>query len=150
MDDVKSRTEQSTKMKIWNVAAKVANLDREIDFVNGIGGKTVLDEMLEIEGRTYRVALMQIADKYLHLFEEAVYENQLEGPLQNGLCHVVFEVGDLHTARKRALDSGAVEVMPAQFISAGFGTRDVAFFRSPGGFLFEFAEIHEHKVPELA
>jgi hypothetical protein len=39
--------------------------------------------------------------------------------------------------------------MPKSFISAGFGTRDVVFLRSPGGVLFELIKVREHRVPEL-
>lgn len=136
-------------MKIWNVAAKVANLDHEVAFIETMGGRMILDEMLDVEDRRFRVVLMLLGDKYLHLFEEAVYERRLAAALPHGFCHVVFEVDDLDEYRKRALSSGATEMMPPQFVSAGFGTRDVGFFRSPGGLLFELAEIHEHKVPKL-
>jgi hypothetical protein len=137
------------KMKIWNVAAKVADVDAEIKFVQELGGTLILDEILSVEGQTVRVALMKWADKYLHLFANAVYELQLERPLAFGLCHVVMEVSDLDRQRSRALEAGAREVMPPQFISAGFGTRDVAFLQSPGGILFELIRVHEHRVPEL-
>ena len=58
-------------------------------------------------------------------------------------------VPNLAEARQRALDAGARELMPPVYVSSGFGTRDVAFLQSPGGILFEFAQIHEHKVPVL-
>jgi len=137
------------RMKIWNVAAKVADVDAEIQFVQKLGGTLLLDEILSVEGQEIRVALMKWADKYLHLFATAVYESRLERPLENGLCHVVMEVSDLDLQSRRALDAGAREVMPRQSISAGFGTRDVAFLQSPGGILFELIKVHEHHVPEL-
>jgi predicted enzyme related to lactoylglutathione lyase len=137
------------KMKIWNVAAKVADVDAEIKFVQELGGALVLDETLLVEGQAFRVALMKWADKYLHLFANAVYEPQLQRPLACGLCHVVMEVSDLDLQRSRALEAGAREVMSPQFISAGFGTRDVVFLQSPGGILFELIRVHEHLVPEL-
>jgi hypothetical protein len=137
------------KMKIWNVAAKVVDVDAEIRFVQGLGGSLVLDEVLSVDGQAIRVALMKWADKYLHLFANAVYESRLEQPLSYGLCHVVIEVNDLDLQRSLALEAGAHEVMPPQFVSAGFGTRDVAFLQSPGGILFELIKVHEHRVPEL-
>jgi ribulose 1,5-bisphosphate carboxylase large subunit-like protein len=137
------------KMKIWNVAAKVCDVDAEIKFVQELGGALILDETLTVEGKSIRVALMKWADKYLHLFAHAIYESRLERQLPCGLCHVVIEVSDLALQRRRALEAGAHEVMPPQFIDAGFGTRDVAFLRSPGGILFELIRVHEHRVPEL-
>jgi hypothetical protein len=136
--------------KLWNVAAKVRDLDAEVEFICALGGALVLDETLEIEGQSIRVVLMKWADKYLHLFGKAVYESRLGVELPYGLCHVVMEVSDFDLQRSRALRAGATEVMPQQFVSAGFGTRDVAFLRSPGGILFELIRVHEHGVPELS
>ncbi len=136
-------------MKMWNIAGKVPDLEAEIAFIKGVGGIVLLDNILRVDDRDFRVVLMKWGDKYLHLFEKAVYEHHLEAPLSNGLCHVVFEVPNLADARQRALEAGARELMPPAFVSSGFGTRDVAFLQSPGGILFEFAEIHEHKVPVL-
>jgi catechol 2,3-dioxygenase-like lactoylglutathione lyase family enzyme len=136
-------------MKIWNVAAKVPNLDAEISFIKAMGGHVLVDEVLRFDDQDFRVVLLKWADKYLHLFEKAVYEHRLEAPRQYGLCHVVFEVDDLDGLRQRALEVGAREPMPKSFVSAGFGSRDVAFLQSPGGILFELIKVHEHRVPEL-
>jgi hypothetical protein len=51
--------------------------------------------------------------------------------------------------REAALAAGAFEIMPMSRVTAGFGTRDVAFLRSPGGILFELIRIVENAVPEL-
>lgn len=136
-------------MKLWNVAAKVPDVETEVAFIKAIGGTVLMDELIHVDDRDFRVVLMKWGDKYLHLFEKAVYERHLQEPLSNGLCHVVFEVPSLAEARTRALEAGARELMPPAFVSAGFGTRDVAFLLSPGGILFEFAEMYEHKVPRL-
>jgi hypothetical protein len=136
-------------MKMWNVAAKVENVDREIAFIHALGGALILDEIMEVDGRNFRVVLMKWGDKYLHLFENAVYEHRLGRVLPNGLCHTVFEVDDLNGLRQTALDAGAKEPLPKTSVSAGFGTRDVVFLESPGGILFELIKVHEHRVPEL-
>jgi len=136
-------------MKMWNIAGKVRDLEKEVAFIQATGGSMLLDNIIRIEERDYRVVLMKWGDKYLHLFEQAVYERHLDEPLGHGLCHVVFEVANLEEARQRALDAGAREIMPPTFVSSGFGTRDVGFFQSPGGILFEFIQVHEHKVPVL-
>ena len=137
------------KMKMWNVAAKVENVDREIAFIHALGGALILDEIMEVDGRNFRVVLMKWGDKYLHLFEKAVYEHRLGRVLQNGLCHTVFEVDNLDEMRQQALAAGARETLPKTFVSAGFGTRDVVFLESPGGILLELIKVHEHRVPEL-
>lgn len=136
-------------MRIWTLGAKVPDLDAEITFVQALGGELVLDDRIPFEGQEYRVPLLRFGDKYLHLAEQMVYERRLERPLPAGLCHVVFEVGELEGARVRALEAGAREVAPVTRVTAGFGTRDVAFFRSPGGILFELIRIVENAVPEL-
>jgi len=136
-------------MKLWNFAAKVPNLDNEISFLTAMGAYVVVDEVLHVEGRDFRVVLLRWGDKYMHLFENAVYEHRLDSPRQHGLCHVVFEVDDVDGLRQTALQAGAREIMPKSFISAGFGTRDVVFLRSPGGVLFELIKVREHRVPEL-
>jgi len=136
-------------MKMWNIAAKVSDVDREVAFIQGLGGEMVLDNILEIDGRNFRVVLMKWGDKYLHLFEKAVYEHRLGRVLQYGLCHTVFEVDNLDEMRQQALAAGARETLPKAFVSAGFGTRDVVFLESPGGILFELIKVHEHRVPEL-
>jgi hypothetical protein len=139
----------AVRMKLWNVGAKVSDLDEEVKFIQALGGSLVLDEILTVEGHSIRVVLMQLADKYLHLFGKAVYESRLGRELPEGLCHVVWEVNDFDLQRRRALEAGATEIMPPQFISAGFGKRDVSFMRSPGGILFELIRVYEHGVPVL-
>jgi catechol 2,3-dioxygenase-like lactoylglutathione lyase family enzyme len=136
-------------MKLWNFAAKVPNLDRELSFLKAMGAYVVVDEVLHVDDRDFRVVLLRWGDKYMHLFENAVYEHRLDSPPQHGLCHVVFEVDDVDGLRETALQAGAREIMPKSFISAGFGTRDVVFLRSPGGVLFELIKVREHRVPEL-
>jgi catechol 2,3-dioxygenase-like lactoylglutathione lyase family enzyme len=136
-------------VKIWTLGAKVPDLDREIAFVEAMGGDLVLDDRIPFEGTEFRVPLLRFGDKYLHIAEEMVYERRLAEPLPSGLCHVVFQVDDVRKARDEALAAGATEIAPISRVSAGFGTRDVAFLRSPGGILFELIHILENAVPEL-
>jgi catechol 2,3-dioxygenase-like lactoylglutathione lyase family enzyme len=134
-------------VKIWTLGAKVPDLDREIAFVRGLGGELVLDDLIPFEGEEFRVPLLRLGDKYLHLAERMVYEGRLRRPLGDGLCHVVYEVDDLAAAREAALAGGATEIAPVTRVAAGFGIRDVAFLRSPGGILFELIRILENSVP---
>jgi catechol 2,3-dioxygenase-like lactoylglutathione lyase family enzyme len=136
-------------MRIWTLGAKVADLDREIRFVEALGGRLLIDDQIPYEGATYRIPLVQLGDKYMHLAQRMVYEDKLSTPLANGLCHVVYRVSDLELQREKALAAGANEVAPVSRVSAGFGVRDVAFLRSPGGVLFELVRILENTVPEV-
>jgi catechol 2,3-dioxygenase-like lactoylglutathione lyase family enzyme len=134
-------------MRIWTLGAKVADLDREIAFVEALGGELLIDDRIPFGGEEFRVPLLRFGDKYLHLAEQMVYESALSEPLPAGLCHVVFEVGDLAAARRAALDAGATEVTPSTRVEAGFGTREVAFLKSPGGILFELIHVIDAAVP---
>jgi hypothetical protein len=136
-------------VKIWTIGAKVPDLDREIAFIEAVGGSLILDDLIPYEGQTHRIPLLRWGDKYLHIGRQMVYEDKLAAPLQNGLCHVVFQVDDLNGLRSKALQAGATEVAPVSRVSAGFGVRDVAFMRSPGGTLFELVRIIENRVPPL-
>jgi hypothetical protein len=137
----------SPSPRIWTLGAKVPDLDREIAFVRALGGELVLDDRIPFHGEVFRVPLLRLGDKYLHIAEQMVYESALEAPLADGLCHVVLEVDDLESAREDALAAGAVEVTPVTHVEAGFGVRDVAFLRSPGGVLVELIRIIDAAVP---
>ena len=134
-------------MRIWTLGAKVDDLDAEIAFVESLGGELVLDDRIPFGGEEFRVPLLRFGDRYLHIASRMVYEDALAKPLPAGLCHVVFQVDDLEAARSRALAAGATEVTPPARVEAGFGVRDVAFLRSPGGILFELIKIIENSVP---
>ena len=136
-----------TGMRIWTLGAKVADLDAEIAFIEKLGGELVLDDRIPFGDSEFRVPLLRFGDRYLHIASEMVYESKLETPLSPGLCHVVFEVDDFEAARAQALEAGATEVTPPARVEAGFGSREVAFLRSPGGILFELIRIIEHGVP---
>lgn len=136
-------------MRLWALGAKVSDVDREVDFVTALGGEVVLDEELSFGGRGYRIPLVRLGDKYLHIGEEMVYEDRLPERLAHGLCHLVMRVDELAPARGTALRHGASEVIPVAHVDAGFGTREVAFLRSPGGLLIELAKVSADRVPEV-
>ncbi|MGF1616295.1 MAG: VOC family protein [Acidimicrobiia bacterium] len=135
-------------MRQWSFAAKVDDVDREIAFLEAIGAELLLEDNLELDGRTFRLPLLRWGTTYVHVFTAAVYEHLLPEGLPLGIAHVVYEVDDFEDSRKTALQAGATEIAPpAMGMSAKFGRRDVAFFRSPGGMLFEFIKIYERGVP---
>jgi hypothetical protein len=136
-------------MRVWCFGAKVSDVDREIQFLQSLGGRVILDERLHFGETEFRIPLVQFGDKYLHLGEAMVYEDELDTRLSPGLAHVVLTVDDLEPLRSQALHGGATEILPVTRVSAGFGTRDVAFLQSPGGILMELARIRQHRVPNV-
>jgi catechol 2,3-dioxygenase-like lactoylglutathione lyase family enzyme len=136
-------------MKIWTIGIKVPDIDDEIAFITRLGGHLLLDDTVRSGDKQYRAPLMRLGDKYLHVLNATVYEPQLTSPLPFGLAHIVYQVNDIAEARARAVAAGAAELLPPRRVSAGFGTRDVGCYRSPGGFIFELIQIHENLVPAL-
>ena len=76
--------------RLWTIGVKVAELEQELAFHRRIGHDIVLDETVTVNERTFRVVLLRMGDKCLHLFDEAVYEDQLAEPLAPGPCHIVY------------------------------------------------------------
>ena len=54
---------------IWTIGVKVPNLEREIEFHQQFGNELILDETIEFEGESYRIPLIKMGDKYIHLAE---------------------------------------------------------------------------------
>jgi len=134
---------------IWNVGIKVPDLDRELEFHRALGNEIVLDETFAVDGEDYRIPLVKMGDKYLHLGEKMVYEAHLEKPLSYGPAHIVYLTNDFDTDLARSVAAGATPIREPVEVSAGFGERKVAFLQAPNGWLFEIAKIHRHGVPEV-
>jgi len=134
---------------LWTIGIKVKDLERELDFHRAIGNEIVLDEELVVAGHAYRIPLVKMGDKYLHLAEKMVYENELDEPLRYGMAHLVYLTDDFDADVKRFEDAGCLHVFEPTEVTAGFGERKVAFFRTPNGWICEVAKIHRHGVPEV-
>jgi hypothetical protein len=134
---------------LWTIGVKVPNLEQELAFHQAMGNAIVLDETLTIDGEQYRVPLVRMGDKYLHLAERMVYERELGVVLPYGPAHLVYVTDAFDADLQRALDAGAATIRPPVEVAAQFGERKVAFLRSPGGLIFELAKIHRHGVPEV-
>jgi hypothetical protein len=78
-----------------------------------------------------------------------VYEDALGQPLPVGIAHAVYRSDDFDQDVHNALESGATQLAEVAVVSAGFGTRRVAFLRAPGGWIFEIIEILTNLVPEV-
>ena len=134
---------------LWTIGVKVPDLERELQFHRAVGNELVLDETLTIDGVDYRIPLVKMGDKYLHLSERMVYEHQLGVTLPYGPTHLVYVSDDFGNDVERFLHAGAVAIREPVEVSAGFGDRKVAFFRAPSGWIFEVAKIYRHGVPEV-
>jgi hypothetical protein len=135
--------------RLWTVGVKVQNLERELAFHRQMGNEIVLDETFEVNGEMYRIPLVKMGDKYLHLTEKLVYERDLGETRPIGSTHLVYISDDFERDVARALESGAVSLSEVSTISAGFGSRRVAFLRAPGGWIFEIMQIITNLVPEV-
>ena len=82
----------------------------------------------------------------LFLTPKTVFEDRLPGPLAEGLTHAVFEVTDVDHEIERLRALGTEILIAPVEISAGLGSRRIAFCRSPGGLVFEVMQIRESRV----
>lgn len=134
---------------LWTIGVKVSDLERELAFHRAMGNEIVLDETVEFEGQLYRIPLVKMGDKYLHLTEQLVYERRLGESRPVGSTHMVYISDDFDNDVAKTLSSGAVELAPVSQVSAGFGERRIAFFRAPGGWIFEIIQVIRNLVPEV-
>jgi catechol 2,3-dioxygenase-like lactoylglutathione lyase family enzyme len=127
--------------KLWNLGMKVADVDREVAFFVELGGKLLLREKLSTPAGDVDYALVAFGGTRIFLTPRTVFEDALPAKLNAGLTHAVFEVAKLEPEVERVKALGTEMLLPPTEITAGFGTRKIAFFRSPGGLVFEIMEI---------
>ena len=134
---------------LWTVGIKVPDLERELAFHRTLGNKVVLDDTIEFEGDRYRIPLILMGDKYLHIAERMVYEKLLETPLPLGICHLVYMSDSIERDVEIARSGGASTFIDLTTVKAGFGKRKVAFFKAPSGYILEIIQILENLVPPV-
>lgn len=135
--------------RLWTIGVKVPDLEKELEFHRRMGNSLVLDETLEVNGERFRVPLIRMGDKYMHLAERMVYERLLDQSLPYGITHLVYRSSSFEEDVRIALEAGSKLVGEIATISAGFGDRRVAFFRAPGGWIFEVIQVLKDRVPEV-
>ena len=135
--------------RLWTIGVKVPDLEKELEFHRQMGNSVVLDETLEVNGERFRVPLIRMGDKYMHLAERMVYERLLDYALPSGITHLVYRSSSFEEDVRIALEAGSKLVGDIATISAGFGDRRVAFFRAPGGWIFEIIQVLKDRVPEV-
>lgn len=134
---------------LWTVGLKVPGLEKELEFQKQMGSTIVLDDTIEFDGESYRIPLLRMGDKYLHIAEKMVYEKMLPAPLPYGIVHLVYMSDALERDLDAAISGGATCFIGPSEITAGFGRRRVAFLRAPSGYIFEIIEILENRVPPV-
>ena len=134
---------------LWTIGIKVPCLERELEFHRQIGNEIVLDETLELDDEFFRLPLIKMGDKYIHVAEKMAYESLLDEPLPYGMAHLVYISNRFDEDVAKAVDSGAVALREHADIKAEFGERRVAFLRAPSGWIFEIIEIKRNLVPEV-
>jgi hypothetical protein len=135
--------------RLWTIGVKVPDLEKELEFHRQIGSSMVLDETLEVNGERFRIPLIRMGDKYMHLAEKMVYESLLDKALPCGITHLVYRSNSFDEDVRIALAAGSKLIGDIAAISAGFGDRRVAFFRAPGGWIFEIIQVLIDRVPEV-
>jgi catechol 2,3-dioxygenase-like lactoylglutathione lyase family enzyme len=146
-EDQNRLAEGGTVIKdLWNIGLKVADLDREIEFLRNVGATLVLRDRLSTDGEEREYAVLMLGGVRMLLFGDVIFEDRLEGGVRPGLTHAVYEVDDLDAEYARICSLGAEVLIEPKSIESGFGSRRLAFFRSPGGFVFEIMQVLERRL----
>ena len=123
--------------RLWAVGMKVADLDNELEFHRQLGNEIVLDEYIEADEEKFRLPLVKMGDRFLHLMEKTVYEKALDQPLPVGPAHLVYVSDNWDEDVAKAIAAGGRQLIEAVQITAGFGERKLTFNRAPNGWTFE-------------
>ena len=134
---------------LWTIGIKVKDLEKELSFHNQMGNEIVLDEVLDSDGESYRLPLIKMGDKYIHIAEKMLYERMLGESLPFGITHLVYISDNFEQDVAKAIEAGSTALQETSIIKAGFGQRKVTFLRAPNGWIFEIIEIIENLVPEV-
>ena len=132
--------------RLWNIGMKVGDVQAEVDYFVALGGRLRVHERLMTPDGEFEYALVDFAGTRLFLTPKTVFEDRLPAPPSDGLTHAVFEVSDLDRELEQLAALGTEILVPPIEISAGIGSRRLAFCRSPGGLVFEVMQIYESLV----
>ena len=134
---------------LWTIGIKVPDLEKELAFQRQMGNEIVVDETVEFGGEFFRLPLVKMGDKYLHLAKKMVYECLLDEPLSFGMTHLVYISNNFDEDVVKAIANGAASLCDVADVSAGFGERRVAFMQVPSGWIFAIIKIKHNLVPEV-
>lgn len=127
--------------RLLNLGTKVNDVQRELDFLRNVGAEILAHETLSGPDGSVEYGIVRFGETRVFLSRPLAYEGRLGHSLPPGLAHAVFEVDDLDEQFERIRSIPAEVLLAPIEVSGAFGTRRVAIFRSPNGFIFEIAEI---------
>ena len=132
---------------LWNIGVKTADLEADLAFLERVGAAIVQRDVLPVDGgETLDYAIVRLGGVRLLLFPSVIFEDQIPGGVAPGLTHAVFEVDDIQSEFARIQGLGGQVLLAPRLAQAAFGSRQIAFFRSPGGLVLEIIQILENKV----
>jgi catechol 2,3-dioxygenase-like lactoylglutathione lyase family enzyme len=132
---------QSVLGPLWNIGCKTPDVATEVRFLEQLGAHLRLHESLPGEDGPIEYAILELGGTRIFLTPSPGFEAGIGHPLRPGLTHAVFEVTD-HDAAVRAISAaGGRQLTEPRSIEAGFGRRQIVFFESPGGLVFEALKI---------
>lgn len=134
--------------KLWNIGAKISDVDAEAKFLQKLGGRLRMHETLPGLDGPIEYAFVDIGSTRVLLTPTPVYEPALGRPVSNGFAHAVFSVTDHPAACETIEAAGARQLTAPRVLEASFGRREVAFFESPGGLIFEALHIIEDRMDD--
>jgi catechol 2,3-dioxygenase-like lactoylglutathione lyase family enzyme len=136
--------------KLWNIGVKVADVAAESAYFLALGGRLLAHERLVTPDGEAEYALLEFGGTRLFLTPKPIFQDQLASPPPDGLTHAVFEVDDLKREVERLAALGTRVLIAPTEISGAFGSRQIAFFRSPGGLVFEVMQITRDPPPRAS
>ena len=131
---------------LWNIGAKVMNLEAELGFFQRLGAQPILREKLAGDDSGAEYAIVSLGGARLSLFPQVMFEDRVAGGVAPGLTHVVYETDDVEKAFERLQAAGGEVLIEPTFARGGFGSRRLAFLRSPGGVVIEVMQVLEDKL----
>jgi catechol 2,3-dioxygenase-like lactoylglutathione lyase family enzyme len=134
---VRTKPASSALHDMWNMAIKVRDLDAELEFLKACGATDIIRDKVATETGDEEFAMLKLGPERILLFAHLVYEPELSEPMHYGLTHAVYEVEDLDKVLEEFAVNGILPIWGPTEVSASFGHRRIAFFRSPSGFVFE-------------
>lgn len=132
--------------KLWNIGMRVADVAAETGYFTAAGGRVRVHEKFTTPDGDFEYALVEFGGTRLFITARTVFEHKLKGKLADGVTHIVFEVDDVDAEFARLVALGSEVLLAPHEISAGFGSRRIAFLRTPGGVVFEVMTIRTNLV----
>jgi len=125
-----------------HIGIRAGDFEKTLDFYQKTLGGTIIRDSRSLDGKS-RFVYIQLGDGVIELLSSKPGETNL------GLQHVAFLVNvDLNQAYETLLAQGLVFTVQPRL--AGSGNGYLAFFREPGGAVFELIQREENiRIPDL-